>query len=115
MRRALGLVIVSGLLASCAHAPAVRGTCDVPALQEQISHIVADSGLTVASVDEAVCQGDWSYARVTLTGDGDVESQDGFLFLLDRGELLMKAPESTCAEASLPPEVAAAACAGLPS
>ena len=107
--------MVSGLLAACAHAPAVRGACDVPALQEQVSHIVADSGLTVASVDEAVCQGDWSYARVTLTGDGQVESQDAFLFLLDQGELLMKAPESACAEAALPPDVSAAACAGLSS
>ncbi len=108
--RAAWLGIGALLLAGCSTGPTVVGTCDRPAIEDEIHHILMDSGYQTATLERLVCEGDWAYAIATLEGPAVETSQDGFLLRRDLDVWILKAPESACVDDDVPPTVRDEAC-----
>ena len=90
---ALGLVGAS--LAGCSGG-GVDASCPVDDLTHEVEHIVEEALLTVDSVDELRCAGDWAVITVTLSGDSETARTDTLLFRSANDMWVLKTPELVC-------------------
>lgn len=99
MRSSVGLVaplaLVGMSLTGCGGS-AVDASCPVDELTHEVEHMVAESYLTVDSVDELKCSGDWATVTATLSGDAAGARSDTLLFRKGGGIWVLKSPELVC-------------------
>ena len=74
----------------------VDASCAVDDVTHEVEHIVEEAFLTVDSVDELRCSGDWAVISVTLSGEGDGPRSETLLFRLANDMWILKSAELVC-------------------
>ena len=90
-----GGVLTGGALTACG-GPSVDTACPVSDLTHEVEHIVEESLLSVDSVDELRCAGEWAVVTATITGDGVEATSDTFVFRKPADVWVLKSPELVC-------------------
>ena len=110
---ALALVVLP--VAGCG-GPSVDSACDVAGITDSVEHMVGEAGMTVDTVEELRCSGDWSVVRVSVSEEGaDTTTEERFIFASTPLGWVLKAPEIVCgadaAGGTLPSELTELGCA----
>lgn len=98
--------------------------CDAQTFESTIHHILAESGMTIESMGEFTCSGDWAVVHANLKSEEPPSAvADLFVFERSEGDWILKAPETVCgtivtegtrpADAMVPEDIWADACTTL--
>lgn len=105
---------IAALLTACSGS-SVDATCDVEGVTDEVGHMVQESSMTMDSLDDLQCSGDWAFARTTVSGGADGSTSATFLFERTEAGWILKAPELVCGNdaevATIPADLVDAACA----
>ena len=104
------VVAVAALLLPGCGSPSGGTACDTAALQDEVHHILMDSGLEVDSFDSFTCEGPWGVVHATLRAEDGSTSADTFLLHRDADIWVLRPTEIACVEEQLPTSVRDAAC-----
>ena len=110
MGRLAAVLVGAVLLAACAGTSAPASECDTAALQDEVHHILMDSGLEVASFDAFTCEQAWAVVQATLRQSDGSSAAETFLLHHDVDIWVLRPTEIACVEERLPDVVRAAAC-----
>lgn len=88
-------------LAGCGSSSSVDASCDVDGVNEEIAHIVSESGATIGAVESMRCEEGWAYATVTVVEPAGEASQVFLLRGTDLGWILTSPADSCVAESPI--------------
>jgi|GEM_PF-2293139 len=91
-----GTLMFGAGLAGCASSPAAQGPCTKPAFTETVTSIVAQSSISLTSIDSVQCSDGWAVVMATLQGGSHSGVSQPMIFQWSDQTWVLKTPETVC-------------------